>query len=344
MIAGLAELKTQAHRAAQLDPLRLDEFFATPRWTSPRAARALLRDIRTRPWLPGDPAAALATVRDLHLLMCVVERDTPGRTLIDMPWLDPLLAHLGQVSGRVPCGDNACYGWANRAAPRTRTYTEDPREPILYWGLGHGESLLDELLDALVGAAHAWPGPRVAVELQRAVAAWEPMVEAVRAMHRHGVAEFMGRELAPWVSHSFEIAGRVYRGPTAAQLPVILIDFLLWGYDCDDAEYREYARYYIGEQPKARRMAVAGALHRLGSRSLLTAAERDGMTGEAWEAFELLLRRMFGFRRSHRVLATASLPIRPAGEEAWGTGQFDPSMLDVLLTRTADARARAARS
>ena len=339
-MSTLAELKAQAYRAAQLDPYDLDDYFAQPSWTDPAIARRAVRTVR-RP-LPRDPALALAALRDSHLLMCAVERDRPGRTLADHPWLEPLLIDLGDVAGRVPCGDNACYGWANREKPRIRTYTQDPREPILYRGLGRGESQLDELLAALAAAAEAWPGPQVADHLRRAVAAWAPMVDAVRAMHRHNVADFMGNQLAPWVSHSFTIGGRIYRGPTAAQLPVVLIDHLLWGHDLADPEYREYAAYYIAEQPPVRRGVVDEALHRLGSRSLV-AAVADGIDRAARDALELLLRRMYGFRRSHRRLANASLPVRTQGEQSWGTGQFDPAMLDRLLAYTAKARTTATR-
>jgi monodechloroaminopyrrolnitrin synthase len=336
---ALTELKTQAHRAAQLDPYALDTYFAHPRWTEPHAVRRALATVRP---LPDDPALALAALRDIHMLMCALERDRPGRTLPEHPWLEPLLIHLGDVAGHVPCGGNACYGWANPEPPRTRTYTRDPREPVLCWGLGHGESRLDDLLAALAAATAAWPGPKVGDELRRAVDAWAPMVDAVRAMHRHDVADFVGHQLAPWLSHSFTIGGRLCRGPTAAQLPVVLIDYLLWGYDVDDPEYREYAAFYIAEQPRARRAVVTTALQALGSRSLVTAAVDDGINAEACEALALLLRRMYGFRRSHRRLADVSLPVRGPGGQSWGTGQFDPTVLDRLLAHTAQARARVA--
>lgn len=331
----LAELKTQAHRAAHLDPYRLDDHFANPAWTDRDTTTAALYSAVARP-IEDDPAVAMAALRDLHLLMCALEKTHPGTTMAEHPWLDELLVHLGEVAGRSPCGDNATYGWANRVEPHTRTYTTDPRERWLYWALGHGESQLDELLDALNVAAHAWPGPQVAPELQRAVAAWKPMAEAVRAMHQNDVAPFMGQILAPWVSHAFTIGGREYRGPTAAQLPVTVIHHLLCGYEATDPEYRDYATFYIAEQPVVRRQVLAAALAALGWRTLVGAADQLDPTARA--ALGLLLRVLLSFRRSHRVLARRSLPMRSRGEDSWGTGLFDPTILNVLVAHTDAAR------
>jgi len=84
---------------AQLDPYALDTYFAHPRWTEPHAVRRALATVRP---LPDDPALALAALRDIHMLMCALERDRPGRTLPEHPWLEPLLIHLGDLGSARP--------------------------------------------------------------------------------------------------------------------------------------------------------------------------------------------------------------------------------------------------
>jgi hypothetical protein len=314
------ELREQAHRAARLDPLGLDGLFARPDWPGVTVLPYVRCSTRGH---PRNPVRSLAMLRDVHALMCAHEVRFPGTVLREYPWLEAWLIELGQASGHVPCGDNATWGWANPTDQRARTFTTDPRERVLYAGLGHGESRLDEMLKALCEGRYV-----------DALAAWEPMIEAARSMHRHNVADFMGNVLAPWVSHAFVIGGREYRGPTAAQLPVVLVDWLLWGVDCDDPAYQEYAAYYMAEQPQARRDLVDDAIGILGGRSICGAALDGERHPRTFEELELLLRRMYGFRRSHRELARASLPVRAKGDDSWGTGLFDPEMLDRLIGHT----------
>jgi hypothetical protein len=72
-------------------------------------------------------------------------------------------------------------------------------------------------------------------------------------MRKARVAPVMAVDIAPWVSNVLTIGGQDYRGPTAAQLPAIIVDWLLWGCDVDDPGYRDYFRYYFAEQPSHRR-------------------------------------------------------------------------------------------
>ena len=58
------------------------------------------------------------------------------------------------------------------------------------------------------------------------------------------------------------------------------------------------------------------------------------------EGIGALLRRMHGFRAAHLNFARPSLPIREGGDESWGTGEFDPEMLERLLGHTVTARQR----
>lgn len=316
----LAGLKRQAHRAAELDPLGLDALFGRPDWPQVTVLPHLAKSSRT---LPRNPIRSLAVLRDVHCLMCAHEVRFPGTVLGEYPWLERWLIELGQAAGAPPCGNNATYGWANPTDERCRTFTTDPRERVLYAGLGHGETRLDELLEALAEGRFA-----------DALAAWEPMVEAARSMHRHNVADFMGNVLAPWVSHAFVIGGREWRGPTAAQLPVVCLDQMLWGYGLPDPAYQEYAAYYMAEQPLARRALVAATVEALDGRPICTAAFDGAFGPQVFDPLEALLRRMYGFRRSHRELARASLPVRAKGDDSWGTGLFDPEMLDRLIRHT----------
>lgn len=338
--------------AAELDPFGLDEWF---RGGPPLARRDvgeslhhLHRITASPPDIPGAEVA-LAALRDLDLLLCHSHRLAPG-VWPRIPQLEALLLRLGKVGDHIPRGANDTYGIRNPLPPNTRTYTRTPQEHALYRGLALGESRLDDLLVALVACLVNPVDSPAHVDAARAlVAGWEPMIDGVKLMRRAVVAPVMGGQIAPWVSATFTIGGRGYRGPTAAQLPVVLVDWLIWGCNAHDDVYRDYYRYYAAEQPGYRRQMVAAALGCSGGRGLLRKIDgellqvRDPRAALAsLEALADLLRRMYGFRTAHAHIAKPSLPIRPKGAESWGTGEFDPEMLDRLLRYTAAARARVA--
>jgi hypothetical protein len=331
-----------------VDPLGLDEWF---RGGLPLARRDVgeslrqLHRIAAAPLEVPDARAALAALRDLDFLLCHAHRLAPG-VWPRIPRLEALLLRLGKLGDHIPRGANDTYGIGNEDPPDTRTFTRTPQEHALYRGLALGESRLDDLLVALVACLLNPVDSAAHVDAARALAAgWEPMIEGVKLMRRAVVAPVMGGQIAPWVSATFTIGGRGFRGPTAAQLPVVLVDWLLWGVDADDEVYREYYRYYAAEQPTYRRRMVAAALGCSGGRGLLRKLAhelpraRDHRAAAAsLDALGDLLRRMHGFRVAHANLAKPSLPIRAKGADSWGTGEFDPEMLDRLLAHTIRAR------
>lgn len=333
------------------DPLGLDEFYAamplaqrTPSEVFDvfRAAVATAREL-----LPPSPPVALAILRDLDPLLCATQVHRPGTWLsvLDLEWV---LRTCGRIADHIPRGDNATYGRYNPPAPRTRTFTHTPEEHALYRGLAMGESGLDRLLAGLSACLKSPVGSEIHAFTAESLAHWwEPMIDGAKLMRKAHVAPVMGGQIAPWVSHTFVIGGRPYRGPTAAQLPVVLVDELVWGADCDDPTYREYHRFYAAEQPTPRRRRARRALEESGGRTLLVQLAKElprvGHSAQVRRSLDgvgALLRRMHGFRASHLAFARPSLPIRPGGEESWGSGEFDPEMLDRLLAHTIAARAR----
>jgi hypothetical protein len=215
----------------------------------------------------------------------------------------------GRAGDHIPRGDNATYGRHNPGPPRTRTFTHTPQERALYEGLALGESRLDELLDGLaVCMLRPVDSPEHVAAAEVLAGRWEPMVDATKLMRKARVAPVMGGQIAPWVSHTFVIGGRPYRGPTAAQLPVVLVDWLIWGVDSADTRYREYHRYYSAEQPGPRRRLVAGVLTATGGRGLLRklgdelpGADRR-VAARSVAGLGALLQRMHGFREARRRL------------------------------------------
>lgn len=336
-----------------LDPLRLDEFYGgkpLARRSLPSVMAALHKATRLACGIRAlNGATALAILRDLDPLVCAVEARTPGAWQ-RVDGLEEVLMKCGRVADHIPRGDNATYGLFNPPPPRTRTFTHTPEEHALFRGLAMGESRLDELLGRLaVCLTRRLDDPVHADAAESLAEQWEPMVDAAKLMRRAHVAPVMGAQIAPWVSHTISIGGRGYRGPTAAQLPVVMVDWMIWGIDRVDPIYRDYHRYYAAEQPLPRRRLVEHALRDASGRSLLSRLAEDlpqvadrTVAQRSLDGIDTLLRRMYGFRSAHAVFAKTSLPVRGDGDQSWGTGEFDPEMLDRLLRYTGAARHRLA--
>jgi hypothetical protein len=339
-------------RAVDLDPLGLDGFYsqAPVRRRHVREVMTTLRLVTRRGHRHGvpDAATAVAMLRDIDPLLCRLQRHIPDLWRYD--GLEELLLECAAVSGYPPRGNNYTYGTANPQDERARLFTGTDEERALYRGLALGESRLDDLLDALAACAMARLGTPPHTNAAGLLAGlWEPMVDAVRLMRKARVAPVMAVDIAPWVSNVLTIGGRELRGPTAAQLPVVAADWLLIGCDLDDPVYREYFRYYFAEQPPYRRRLVDQVLTVTGGRSLLTRIEQewprvpaayrqDAVTALA--GIDALFTRMIGFRVSHLNIAMPSLPKRERGATSWGSGSFDPEMLERLLGHTQDGQTR----
>jgi len=335
-----------------LDPLGLDGFYAQApvRLRHTHDVMTTLRLAVRRGHRHGvdSPGTALAMLRDVDPLLCRLQRHIPDLWRYD--GLEPLLVECGRVAEHPPRGGNDTYGDHNPQDERARLFTGTVEERALYRGLALGESRLDDLLDELAVIATAplgRPGPAAAAD--RLTGLWQPMIDAARLMRKARVAPVMAVDIAPWVSNVLTIDGQDYRGPTAAQLPVVLVDWLLWGCDVDDPRYVEYFLYYFAEQPWRRRWLVEQVLACTEGRSLVTRWEQDAdriaprhraAARRTRAGLDALLTRMIGFRVSHLRFAKPSLPEREAGDRSWGSGQFDPEMLDRLLGHTERAQAR----
>lgn len=356
-----------------LDPLGLDGFYSKPLCEySPQAiattlkiaAKRGIQASRVGEWArgfimdlpPKNPsiAEALAILRDIDPLL-----RAQAKHQLDIwksiPGLEDLLLQCGNVAGHIPCGGNDTYGRFNPPYPRVRNFTGTEEERALFFGLAQGESQLDDLLWELTKCCAYRIGlDGNAVAANQLVEHWEPMIESAKLMRKAQVAPVMSTQIAPWVSNVLTIDGKEYRGPTAAQLPVVLVDGLLWGADVDDAEYREYYAFYASEQPLYRRWLMEHILEVTDGRSLLSRIEEDlpkvihpvarENARRSLEGLAALLQRIYGFRISHRNFAIPSLStrttVREDREEAWGSGSFDPSMILKLIDYTEQAQER----
>jgi hypothetical protein len=325
-----------------LDPLQLDRWFTGP----PSRSAVHLRDPRpsctaivTSIYPRSVPMPALAALRDLDFLLCVVERRQPG-SYRQVAGLEERLLRLGRVADHIPRGCNDTYGVINPPG-RLRTITGLPAEQLLIEGLRAGGVGLETVLAGLETIA---TDPRGAGEAAAGLAgSWDPMVHAAVRMARMMPLQVFSHDIIPWLV-PLEIGGTVYRAPTGAQFSNSLIDWVLWGVDAaaHDVTYRDYARAFMAETPRRHREAVERTLAATGGVSLLAALPDLLRTAGPAAAAVLdglaeLVKRIGYFRAVHSKFAVTTLAMRAADV---GSGMQNETQFGPLLGYTRRARER----
>ena len=338
------------YEARSVDPLGLDSFFYHTAAVVEQPADVMLRRLETSVRDADESAldntrAALAALRDLDFLLCAVHLADPFAYKA-VSGLESLLVRLGQRTGQIPRGSNSTYGPCNPPDDRMRLFTGLPEERMFVRAIADGLRGLDGVLSGLATMAHhPVDSPTVVAAAGGLVPAWEPMIEASVKMLRGMPPEvFSGRIVPCFVP--LDIAGATYQGITGAQSPNVGIDYLLWGVESADEEYRSYARTNLAEQLPPHRQLVAEVLERTGEASLLTHIERQLCTAPRRDLsaaaavlthLESLLRRIGTFRAAHRRLAELNMQRRTT---QIGSGGHTVHLLDELTASTRQARHR----
>ncbi|WIG92881.1 monodechloroaminopyrrolnitrin synthase PrnB family protein [Myxococcus sp. SDU36] len=171
------------------------------------------------------------------------------------------------------------------------------------------------------------------------------MVDSIVYAYRNISPRTFMQELRPYYE-PIRVGGQSYLGPGAVEMPLFVLEHVLWGSRSEHQGYKDFKETYVPYVlPQFR--AVYGrfsgqpslldrVLDEAGASELLTENHRRGLKSLD-RIFEVLLR----FRAPHVKLAEqAYLAEREA--HAVGSGGYAPGMLDELLALTREARLRLA--
>ncbi|MDJ1137543.1 monodechloroaminopyrrolnitrin synthase PrnB family protein [Streptomyces iconiensis] len=230
-----------------MDPLRADGACQALRtWNGTADIAAMAAALRTLvPALPEAGAysadEALAAMRDLGIFLGSLKRHgTEPLSLV--PEALPVLTELGRRTGMVPRDTVHHYCTWNPVGERRRMYTGDAQEahlqdsvrmvfPSLRDGLEKGSSLSEtDPLD-----------PKFALLMDELAALLECMVESITMVIDRVSPHWFARELRPYFEE-ITVGGRVLLGPAAAQVPLWLLDQVVWASDHAEPEYAEFLR------------------------------------------------------------------------------------------------------
>lgn len=285
-------------------------------------------------------AEAFAAIRDLGFIAATIRRYGLQPSEIS-PELEESLLLCGRVTGNVPRDTVFTYVSANPRGDRERRFTDIPEEAMFIEGCRSGMDSADRALQQLLQTADLeLANPLFAQSMRSASNDFAEMVQAIVSVRESITPEVFTHELRPFFD-PYTVGGKEYFGPGGAQMPILLIDQVVWGSDCKDAEYREYFdenRKYLPGHLKAlltkvgQRPSVAQRIRT----ALLEPGAKPETVVDSLTATQNFLSGLISFRMPHLSLAKSNFAIRE--KEDLGSGGYKPTILEHLVAQTFDLR------
>lgn len=332
---------------SQLDPLHADDFFRNilPEFNHRMAPSEIMR--MTSFIIPPpeevdkyDLLSARASLRDLGMIAASLRRHDVQ--VDEFSQLRDMLIRLSEITGEVPRDTVFSYGPRNPRGSRQRRFTKRTEEAVFIRsfvsgmdGLWNCIMLLPALLSLPVASSDFLD---VCKELTKQ---FQAMVSAIIQVRTHVPPEIFTVELRPYFD-PIKINGTEYLAPGGAQMPMLIIDQILWGNDCTTPSYLKYDEENLPYLPpflrefsthyKGRKSIVTMVDEGYGKNEhALASSEREGV-----QMVSNLLTRVMSFRAPHQRVAEANFALR--SRFALGSGGYTPALLGELIEKTKQAQ------
>lgn len=233
-------------RIGVLDPLRADEVLAhLPVMNARGDVLALTRALADL--LPSDyhlsrlrTDECVAAMRDLGMFLGSLRRHgvEPADVVAE---LEPVLLELGRRTRMTPRDTVYHYTYWNPVGVRRRTYTGDPEESAL---IDSTRITLGPLADAVelcrqlsVMDVEDMSGPLCALATHV-----RSFGESMRTLRGRLTPEYFAATMRPYFQ-PVRVGGRPYAGPAGSQVPLFLVDIVVWAADQGSPEFTEFHQH-----------------------------------------------------------------------------------------------------
>ena len=262
-----------------------------------------------------------------------------------VPGLERVLLDLARVTD-LPPRETLLHVtvWNPAAADAQRSYTGLPDEAHLLESVRISMAALEAAIALTVELSDvSLRSPAFAQGCDELEAYLQKMVESIVYAYRFISPQVFYDELRPFYE-PIRVGGQSYLGPGAVEMPLFVLEHVLWGSQSDDPAYREFKETYLPYVLPAYRAVYARfATEPALIDRALDEARAAGTQGEHVRAGLTALERVFKvllrFRAPHLKLAERAYEAGRSGPTT-GSGGYAPSMLGDLLTLTCAARSR----
>lgn len=298
-------------RVSVLDPLGADDVCSRlPEMNARRDVEAMARTLSAL--LPSGPVLSglsydegLAAMRDLGMFLASLKRHGV-EPVGAVPGLEPVLIELGHRTDMVPRETIHHYSEMNPSDARQRTYTSDPMEAhaidvvrIALRRYGTAIGVAERISDA---EPHEAEFPLLLNDLADELGAFDA---SINLAHEKLAPTFFFDEFLPYTAE-INVGGDTYAGPTAAHVPLAVIDMLVWESDhasTDLADYRLWALPYTMPRWRALRSRWATAPSLTTRVSAAITGSPAAAVHDSAAALTAVLRALVVFRGKHVAYA-----------------------------------------
>ena len=282
-----------------------------------------------------DYHQAQAGLRDLGIIASSIQRH--GVDFGDVPSLEQSMVEIGLSLNETPRETVFHYGPWNPIGERTRTFTALDEERAFIQSFREGMSGLDESINNLL---YLQSKPvhdlNFGHTLDLAKEGFQKMVNAMVEVRRKITPEFFTFEMRPYFP-VLKLNGQEYQAPGGAQMPVLLVDRILWGVDQKDETYQRYYAENLKYLPKAYKNIDQA----IGSESVVTRLLRESegvVSSSVKESTSSLLNSLLMFRYPH--LKTAKENFKKREDSSKGSGGYTTTILEKLINLTSKSKKR----
>lgn len=334
---------------SMLDPLGFDEYFIEGKFSQAATAtdsghiRTLVSEMVASIALDSiaamDEVSAMAAARDLNMVASAVVKF--GMPMHEFPHLEELLLLLAEKTHEVPTDTVFGYGTRNPKGLRQRSFTKTKEEALFVESFSAG---INGLAASLAGLETVQSmeisNSRFAPLVRDSAQYLQQMHEAIMSVRKHVSPDFFTHQLRPFFDPK-TLRGQTYFAAGGAQMPVTMIDLLLWGIEDIDRTYLSYRNENLRYLPRSYRSKVESIVSLPSIIKSVTASACRGLpptvqqtASDSLKSLQELTDQLIRFRAPHLAVAKANMRIRSA--DAVGSGGYDASILQYLITRTKD--------
>jgi hypothetical protein len=277
---------------------------------------------------------AIASMRDLGIFIGVLKKH--GIEPVDVvPELEYVLLVLMVKTGLPPRDTLIHYTAWNPSDERIRTYTglEDEKQLIESVKIAY-PSLLEAI--RLLEETHQIPlnDPAFAEHCNTVREMLEGMVRGIVLAKRKVSPEVFANELRFYYDAIKVDYNNRYMGPGAVEMPMFLIDHLLWSCDCDDEVYADFKKGYLNYNLPV----VRDVYHRFDQKPSLTTRMSNAFAEDpSMEHFNsaLALSDLFtvlkSFRMPHKKVAESAYQHQDDNHHQKGSGGYAVDILQHII-------------
>lgn len=340
---------------SMLDPLGFDKYFVTSTFTQAASSddprfiidfeAEVVSPISTDFVNSLNEVSAMAAARDLNMIASAATKF--GIPMHKLPNLEELMLILAQKTYEVPTDTVFGYGTRNPIGERQRSFTKTKEESLFIEAFSAGMSGLIVTLAGLETIQSLEiTNPRLSALALDSSVHLQQMQEAILNVRQHITPDFFTNRLRPFFDPK-TLRGSTYFAAGGAQMPVTMIDLLLWGVEDTDRTYVGYRNENLRYLPRSYRSKVESIMSLPSILTSVTTQVQRGVTKGLRKTAIVNLRslqdladQMIRFRAPHLGVAKANMSIRSNGSV--GSGGYDLSILQYLIKRTKEFKAQIA--